>query len=138
MNMEIVFPGGKKVNALYRGFTIETDQPENGGGDGAAPSPFDLFVASIGACVGFYILSFCQERAIPTVEAKVILATEKNSETGLIGKITIEIQLPLGFPEKYKGAVERAAELCVVKKHLQNPPVFEIHTSIGDREAAVI
>ena len=66
MNMEIVFPAGKKVNALYRGFTIETDQPENGGGDGSAPSPFDLFLASIGTCVGFYVLSFCHERSIPT------------------------------------------------------------------------
>ena len=52
MNMEltVTFPGGKKVNAEFKGFTIKTDQPQTNGGDGTAPSPFDLFLASIGTC----------------------------------------------------------------------------------------
>lgn len=44
MTMQVVFPGGKRVNALYKGFTIETDQSREGGGGGAAPEPFDLFL----------------------------------------------------------------------------------------------
>ena len=33
--MAILFPGGKKVNALDQGFTIETGRPENGAGHGS-------------------------------------------------------------------------------------------------------
>ncbi len=36
MDMEINFPGGKKVDAIYKGFTIKTDQPEHEGGEGTA------------------------------------------------------------------------------------------------------
>ena len=126
MSMQIVFPGGKKVSALYRGFTIETDQSVQSGGDGSAPEPFDLLLASIGTCAGLYVLKFFETRNIPVGDTRLIVRPEKSSETGLVGKIEIEIQLPPEFPERYTGAIKRAAELCTVKKHLNNPPVFEV------------
>ena len=129
MDMEIVFPGGKRVDAMYKGFTIKTDQGEHGGGNLSAPAPFDLFLASIGTCAGIYILSFCQLRNIPTEGLKVIQRTQRNSETRMIDKITIEIQLPPEFPEKYRKSVIKSAELCAVKKHLHNPPGFDIYTT---------
>lgn len=134
--MDIVFPGGKKVHATHKGFTFMTDQPRDSGGDGSAPSPFDLFLASIGTCAGFYVLSFCQERAIPTDVLTLILQAEKSQKTGMVEKITIEIQLPLEFPEKYREAVKRAAEACAVKKHLEKPPTFVIYTSTTGAKAA--
>lgn len=45
--MEISFPGGKKVFADYNGFTIQTDQSAKDGGDNSAPTPSDLFFASL-------------------------------------------------------------------------------------------
>ena len=136
--MEIVFPKGKQVNAIYKGFTIETDQPENQGGNGSAPSPFDLFLASIGTCMGFYAPSFCQERNISTQGLKLELTAERNPETGLTGRISVEIRLPTGFPAKYREAVKRAAELCTVKKHLQRPPIFEINAMIDEPKPVAI
>ena len=131
MDMEIVFRGGKRVNAMYKGFTIRTDQPEHSGGDNSAPSPFDLFLASIGTCAGIYILSFCQARDIPTRGLKLIQRTQRNSETRMIEKIIIEIQLPPGFPEKYRRTAIHSAELCAVKKHIHNPPAFDIYTTLS-------
>jgi len=128
MEMEVVYDGVKKVNAIYNGYTVRTDQPKEKGGEGTAPAPFDLFLSSIGTCAGFYVFSFCKEREIPTDGIKLTLQTEKNKETGMIGKISIEIQLPSGFPEKYKKAVIRSADQCAVKKHIFNPPEFTIHT----------
>ncbi len=62
MAMKIVFAGGTKVNAEFKGFTLPTDQPAAAGGEGAAPSPFDLCLGSIGTCAGYYALSFCRQR----------------------------------------------------------------------------
>lgn len=135
MDMEIRFPGGKRVDALYKGYTITTDQPTRSGGDGSAPAPFDLFMASIGTCAGFYVLAFCQTRAIPTEDVKIVLRTEKDGETRMIRKITIEIRLPPGFPEKYRKAVVRSAKMCTVTKHMLDPPLFDVYvTSQGDRQ----
>ncbi|NLY76308.1 MAG: osmotically inducible protein OsmC [Firmicutes bacterium] len=128
--MRIRFPGGKKVDVHYKGFTVKTDQPEASGGNNSAPSPFDLFLCSIGACAGFYVLDFCQGRNIPYEDIELILTPERNESKGLIGKINIEIKLPAEFPEKYRDAVVRAAGLCAVKKHLDNPPEFQIQAAL--------
>ena len=128
MDMEIVFPGGKRADALYGDFRIATDQRKSDGGDASAPAPFDLFLASIGTCAGIYVLDFLQHRGISTEGLKLGMQTERNRETGMISRIAIKIQLPSGFPARYEKAVTRAAELCAVKKHIENPPVFEITT----------
>lgn len=131
MEMEVVFPGGKKVDANYRGFTINTDQPVFSGGENSAPAPFDLFLASIGTCAGIYVLGFCQQRGISTEGIKIIQRMEIDpiKKRG-IGGITLEIQVPPEFPEQYKGAVIRSAELCAVKKYIQDPPKFDVYTKV--------
>ncbi|HLC21485.1 MAG TPA: OsmC family protein [Candidatus Methylomirabilis sp.] len=131
MDMEITFAGNKRVGAEYKGFRIETDQPVEAGGDGTALSPFDLFLVSLGTCAGFFVLQFMQQRNLSTDDARVIMSTERDPETRLISKIKIDIKLPADFPEKYKAAVIRAAELCTVKRHLEQPPTFEIQTTLG-------
>lgn len=127
--MEIRFPGGVAVEARLEGASIRTDQPERAGGGGTAPSPFDLFLASIGTCAGYYALRFCQERQIPTDGLTLSMRWERNPETKLIGSIRIEMTLPAGFPEKYRPAILRATDQCAVKKHLVAPPAIDVVTA---------
>ena len=124
--MEITFDGGKVITAHTHGHSIRTDQPLKDGGGNTAPSPFELFLASIGTCAGIYVKSFCDNRKIPTENIKIIQKTEFNKETGLPVNITLDIQLPEDFPEKYKSSVINVAELCKVKKSIASPPVFKI------------
>jgi hypothetical protein len=58
-----------------------------------------------------------------------MLRTEKNREIKMPSKISIEIQLPDNFPEKYKKAAIRAADLCSVKKHIENSRAFETYVT---------
>jgi ribosomal protein S12 methylthiotransferase accessory factor len=132
MEMEITFPGGARVDANFGGFTLKTDQPAQGGGDGSAPTPFATFLASIGTCAGIYVLGFCQQRGIPTQGIKIVQRMHGDRMTGLIGRIDLDIQLPPDFPEKYKAAVIRSAEQCAVKKHLEHPPAFNVFTSTAE------
>src|SRR5215471_4208280 len=60
MDIEVSFPGGKRVDAQVGEFAIRTDQPEALGGAGTAPTPYDLFLASLATCAGIYVLGFCQ------------------------------------------------------------------------------
>ena len=128
MDMDVYFPGGKRVFADYGGFTIETDQPVIGGGDGSAPAPFDLFLASIGTCAGIYALGFMQQRDIDPEGARISMRTHRDRDSGLIGQVDLELTLPAGFPDKYRDAIVNAMNLCAVKKHLHRPPAFEITT----------
>lgn len=124
--MEIRFPGGKKVTADFGGFLIMTDQPAAEGGAGSAPSPFDLFLASIGTCTGYYVLSFCQKNNLPTENMRLNASITRNQETHHVENIHVEIRVPKEFPEKYKNAVIKAAESCTVKKHLEHPPMIHV------------
>jgi putative redox protein len=128
MEMDIVFPGGARVDAITNGMVITTDQ------DGSAPAPFGLFLASIGTCAGIYVASFCQQRGIPTDNIRIKQRMDVNPLTRMIDRVELDIQLPPDFPEQYKAAVIRSAELCAVKKHLENPPTFDVHTSVMEGE----
>ena len=129
MQIDVDFPGGVCVDAHFGPYTVHTDQSEGEGGEGSAPSPFDLFLSSTAACAGYYVLKFCQARSIPTEHVHLVQRLEVDPASGHVTKILIEIQLPRGFPEKYRTAVMRAAERCTVKKHLEQPPAFEIVTT---------
>lgn len=129
MEMKITFPGGAKVNAEINKRIIPTDQPMAGGGEGTAPSPYEYFLASLGTCAGIYVLSFCQQRQIATegleLTQRMEFAITEDGKNKL-AKVSIEIDLPPGFPEKYRNAIVKAAELCAVKKVIMDPPEFEI------------
>lgn len=122
MEMIITMDGKAKVNAEFNGNLIKTDQPVHSGGEGSAPSPFDMFLVSLGTCAGIYVKSFCDQRGIPTHNIRIVQKMEFDPIKRLIGKITIDIQLPPDFPEKYKDAVVNTADLCAVKRHLSDPP----------------
>ena len=130
MEMEINFPGGKKVNSTYKGFTVETDQAKDEGGEGTAPEPYDLFLASIGTCAGIYVASFCQQREIDTSLLKLTLEFDRSVKTNLIEEIRIRIHLPPEFPAKYQKAIIRTAELCTVKRNIAAPPRFAVTAEI--------
>jgi len=130
MELMIDFPGGARVDAHYGPYTIMTDQPPAGGGNGSAPTPFALFLASMGTCAGIYVLGFCQQRNLPTEGIRIVQRMHRSMQTGLMGKIDLEIQVPPSFPQKYHASLIRSAQLCAVKKHLENPPKFEISTKV--------
>jgi putative redox protein len=125
MEMIIDFPGGSRVDAHFGSFTIPTDQPPVA----SAPTPFAVLLSSIGTCAGIYVLGFCRQRGIPTDGIQIVQRIHSNPSNGMVEKIDLEIQVPSNFPDKYRDSLIRSAELCAVKKHLENPPQFEITTA---------
>jgi putative redox protein len=127
MEILIDFPGGSRVDAHFGKFTVPTDQPPTV----SAPTPFDVFLSSIGTCAGIYVLGFCQQRGLPTEGIQIVQRIHSNSLTHMVDQIDLDILIPPTFPEKYCDSLIHAAELCKVKKHLENPPKFQITTKIA-------
>jgi ribosomal protein S12 methylthiotransferase accessory factor len=128
--MRIYFPGGAKVYADYKGLTIQTDQPPPTG-EGSAPAPFDLFLASLGTCAGIYALGFCRQRGINSDGMELIQTMEYDPVNHLVRTVNLEIKLPPDFPEKYHNALIQTVKLCAVKRHLENPPEFRVTLTTG-------
>ncbi len=129
MEMIIDFPGGARVDAHFGNHTVPTDQPFQGGGADSAPTPFAVFLASIGTCAGIYVLGFCRQRGLPT-EGIRIVEKVNYATTGMVETIDLEIQVPPEFPNKYYDALVRSADQCKVKQHLERPPKFNVYTQV--------
>jgi putative redox protein len=125
MEMEITFPGGARVEAVMGNTVIPTDQ------DGTAPTPFGLFLASMGTCAGIYVHGFCQHRGLPTEGIKIIQRMHLNPVNRMVAEVDLDIIVPPEFPERYHEALIRAADQCAVKKHLETPPVFNVQTKVA-------
>lgn len=127
--VKVEFPGGKRVDARIGERVVKTDQTIKNGGEGSEPEPFQLFLASIATCAGIYALGFCQARDIDTEGMALTMSCEKDPETRLYKKMSINLKLPEGFPTEHEAAIKRSMDLCAVKKHIINTPEFEIVTS---------
>jgi putative redox protein len=127
MEILIDFPGGSRVDAHFDNFTVPTDQPPTA----SAPTPFAVFLSSIGTCAGIYVLGFCRQRNLPTNDIRIVQRIHSDPLSGMVDKIDLEIQVPPTFPEKYHDSLIRSAELCAVKKHLEHPPKFNISTKVA-------
>lgn len=129
MSMTITFPGGVAVAASFKGFNVVSDQPAENGGTNSAPSPFDLFLMSLGTCAGFFALRFCQQRQLPTEGMELAVDIDRNPESKRLNRVDITLRLPTGFPEKYRAAIVRATDQCAVKQALLDPPEINVTTA---------
>jgi putative redox protein len=125
----VTLPGGKRVDAQVGRHLVRTDQPVQGGGEDAAPTPFQLFLASIGTCAGIFVAGFCQKRGLPT-EGIRIVERLRHAEDGALAGVELDIEVPQGFPEKYHDALVRVADQCSVKKAIQTQPQFAVRTVV--------
>jgi ribosomal protein S12 methylthiotransferase accessory factor len=127
MEMLIDFPGGLRVDAHFGPFTVATDQSPAS----SAPAPFDLFLASIGTCAGIYVLGYCKNHGLPIEGIKILQKIHSNPASGMVEKIDLEIQVPASFPKEHYASLIRSAELCKVKKHIAQPPAFEVYIQVN-------
>lgn len=135
MDLEITFPEGRRVEARYDDYVIRLGDVEGPWWMGPQPAAFDLFLLSIGLCTAVNILAFIGERDIPGETIRMSLTTQMDHEVHMISNIIITIHLEKNFPEKYRKAIERAADSCGVKRHVLYPPRFE--TRVQAEEAPV-
>jgi putative redox protein len=133
-SLEIVFPGGKRADAKINGMTVRTDQYPEEGGEGTAPEPFEVFLASIGTCAGIYALDFCRTRDIPTEKLSLTMKCSFEDKTFRCNKIELNLSLPEEFPDHYLKAVVRSMDLCSVKKHIVDPPEIDLRANKSGQE----
>jgi len=98
-------------------------------------SPFLIFLASIGMCSAVYVRSFLAQRSIPFNEVVINQKMEYDQSAGMVKSIEIELDLPSQFPEKYKGAIKKVVDQCLVKRHLIDTPELNVTANIRVEQA---
>ncbi len=129
MGIRVFFPGNKKVHADLGNYIVESDQPVNGGGDGTAPAPYELFLASLATCAGIYVKGFCDSRGINAENIELYQDLKWDPIKHAPAAINIDIRVPADFPIKYYDMLVNAVNHCAVKNTIANPPQFNVKTT---------
>jgi ribosomal protein S12 methylthiotransferase accessory factor len=123
--IQIALSGGRRIDARVGDHVIRTDQPVDNGGGGTAPTPFELFLASLGTCAGIFVQGFCAQRGIPFEQIRIAEKVEFD-EAGVLSRVQLKLELPPAFPEKYREALLKVVEQCSVKRAIAAQPKFEV------------
>lgn len=126
----VTLPGKRRIDAQVGPHVVHTDQPVSNGGEDAAPTPFQLFLAAIGTCAGIFVQGFCANRGISPEGIRIIERAETDPESGTLRAVSLQIEVPPSFPEKYRDALVRVADQCSVKKAIQAQPTFTVQTVV--------
>jgi len=125
--MEISFVDGEAYEIAVRGHRLTVDQPVEAGGEDAAPTPTELFVASLASCVAFYAGRYLtrhgHSRTGLVVSARYELATERPAR---VSAIRIGVKVPTDLPEERWPALAAVARHCTVHNTLHHPPDVDI------------
>lgn len=105
-----------------RGHVLHVDQPIDGGGGDLAPTPTELFVASLASCVAFYARRYLARHDLPTAGLSVTATYAMADRPSRVGEVQIAVAVPPGVPDERRAALLAVARHCTVHNTLERPP----------------
>ena len=88
--------------------------PLSMGGADRGPTPPQLFIASLGACVGAFVANYCGKSGIDVSNMTVDVSFDKVEDPTRLVNLKVKVNLPNGDCEKRQRALLRVAEHCPV------------------------
>jgi putative redox protein len=124
--MYVEYAGGMKFIVHHRDLELVTDQPADQGGDNTAMTPAEVFIASLGACIGVYVVTFAKRHGIVVEGLRIEVDHTVVEGPRRAGRVAVQVKLPQPVNAEQKAALQRAAETCFVHNTLRHPPQMEI------------
>ncbi|MFF0133057.1 OsmC family protein [Streptomyces mirabilis] len=110
-----------------RGHRIQVDQPTEAGGTDTAPTPTELFAASLATCIAFYAGRYLHRHGLPRtglrVRTEFTMATDRPAR---VASLRVVVVPPPELPEQRRAALLAVASHCTVHNTLHEPPEIEI------------
>lgn len=127
---------GDRFELAIRGHRLHVDQPIADGGGDTGPTPTELFVASLAACVAFYARRYLERHGLPTEGLSAEADFDIASGPTRVGTVTLRLQVPSGVPAERWAALLAVASHCTVHNTLQVGPEVSIELTLAERAAA--
>jgi putative redox protein len=133
MHVRVDYKGKLQFQAIARDHRVWSDQPLENGGEDAGMTPPEWFLASLGSCIGFYAVQYCQTRALDATGLKVDVSAEKTTDKpARLDNINIQLMLPISLNPKQQLGLQAAVDACLIENTLTHAPT--ITTSISTPE----
>lgn len=118
--------GGDRFGIGVRDHEVVVDQPLTLGGEDTAPTPTELFVGSLTACVAFYARRYLSRHDLPVEGLEVTAEYRADTKPSRVSDVDIRIRLPEGVPEERVAALLAVASHCTVHNSLTAPPAVTV------------
>jgi putative redox protein len=135
MAISVLWTSGDSFVVDVRAHFLTTDQPFDAGGKDLGPTPTELFVASLGSCIGFYAARFMRRHDISAEGLRVDCDFRMAERPARVARIDVHLALPPGFPEERRGALTAVVEHCTVHNSMREPPDVDIELTRTARVA---
>ena len=125
--MDVRYVAGESYEVSVRGHRVLVDQPAEAGGLDAAPTPTELFVASLATCVAFYAGRYLTRHGYGrdglAVSAGFDMATDRPAR---VTGIRLTVRAPADLPAARRPALHAVVSHCTVHNSLASPPSVAI------------
>ncbi|MFE9651232.1 OsmC family protein [Streptomyces sp. NPDC006365] len=124
---EVTHVEGDAYAVDVRGHQLLVDQPADAGGTDTAPTPTELFAASLATCIAFYAGRYLHRHGLPRtglrVRTEFTMATDRPAR---VTSLRVVVVPPPELPEQRRAALLAVASHCTVHNTLQQPPEIDI------------
>ncbi|PSN12063.1 osmotically inducible protein OsmC [filamentous cyanobacterium CCT1] len=124
MDVLVTYQDGVKFQASCRGHNILSDQPLDSFGQNEGMTPPEWFLASLGACVGFYAVKYLEARHLNTSGLGVSVTADKVTDPLRIDHIHIQVKTLVPLELRHQKGLERAVDACIIHNTLTHPPTM--------------
>jgi putative redox protein len=125
--MDVRFVAGEAYEVTVRGHRLIVDQPADAGGQDSAPTPTELFVASLATCVAFYAGRYLTRHGYSrdglAVSVRYDMARDRPAR---VSGVRLTVRVPAGLPPERWAALRAVVSHCTVHNSLAIPPLVTI------------
>jgi uncharacterized OsmC-like protein len=122
-SMDVRFASGEAYEVAVRGHRVLVDQPADSGGEDSAPTPTELFVASLATCIAFYAGRYLTRHGFSRdglgVSVDFDMAGDRPARVTVV---RLTVRVPADLPTERRPALQAVVSHCTVHNSLTTPP----------------
>jgi putative redox protein len=116
--------GRLEQDVAVRSHRVTVDEPEDHGGNDAAPSPQELLAASLAACTAITMEMYAARKGWDVGDIAVDVQYEP-AQRGSPTRFVMEVQMPKELPEDQRERLMQIGAKCPVHRTLEGEVMFE-------------
>lgn len=126
-SLKVIPREGVSLEVQVRNHRLTVDQPVEDGGKNAGIAPLEMFVGSLGACIGYFAVRFCLRHKIPHEGLEVAMEWDYAENPHRIGRITTDVKLPKGWNPEMNERFLKVIGGCTVHHSITVAPEITIN-----------
>jgi putative redox protein len=127
VSLDVWFRSGESYEVSVRGHGFTVDQPVTAGGMDTAPTPTELFVASLATCVAFYAGRYLTRHGYSRDGLGVSVEFQMSDDKpARVTGIQLTLRVPPDLPAQRWPALQAVASHCTVHNTLVTPPAITV------------